>query len=230
MWNGQPALGKTVLARSGTVVTERQIVGVVSLPNCWDHLRQPEPCMFNPIAPRPARVLLIRAQDLAGLPSKVKDAIQKLNPNLLVENVRTMDDHLRERIAGPRLAAFTTAGLAAVGVVLVAIGCFAVFSAMVKESSREIALRLALGASYQRLLRQILLRATMLAGAGAVAGLTIAAFVVNRFSDQFFEMKAHDTLIFTLAGVGVLLLAILATFYPARAAATTDPSSALKIV
>jgi predicted permease len=230
MWNGQPALGKTVLVRSGTTVTERQIIGVVSQPNCWDHLRPPDPCMFNPIGQRPARVLLIRAQDLAGLASKVKDVIQRLNANVLVENVRTMDDHLRERIAGPRLAAFTTAGLAAVGVVLVAIGCFAVFTAMVKESSREIALRLALGATRHRLVREILLRATILAAAGAVAGLMIVAFVVNRLSDQFFQMKARDTLIFTIAGVGVLVLAILATFYPARAAANTDPSSALKIV
>jgi ABC-type lipoprotein release transport system permease subunit len=53
---------------------------------------------------------------------------------------------------------------------------------------------------------------------------------LERLQVQFFQMKAHDTLIFVMAGVGVLVLAILATFYPARVATTTEPSSALKIV
>jgi ABC-type antimicrobial peptide transport system permease subunit len=208
----------------------RQVIGVVPLLNCWDHLEEPDPCVFVPVDTRATKTIELKVASYAGMNDAIRRTVRELNPNVLVPDVKTIEQHMRSRLGVEIFATVATGLLAIIGVILSAIGCYAVFSSMVKESTREITLRLALGAPVSRLLSRIILRSTVLCVLGIVAGTILAVVIATQFQDQLFNVLPSDRWVLASTAILIVAVAVIASLIPGRLIAKTDPASALRII
>jgi putative ABC transport system permease protein len=118
--------------------------------------------------------------------------------------------------------------MAVLGIVVVAIGCFSLFASMVKDSTREIAVRSALGAGPRRLAAQMTLRALALGLIGSIAGVGGSMAVGAAVADQLFQVDSSSATALGTVALGVLLVVVVASYCPIRAAVRRDPAPALK--
>jgi putative ABC transport system permease protein len=134
-----------------------------------------------------------------------------------------------ETVAGPRFLTVLVGAFGAAALLLAAIGVYGVISFSVARRTREIGVRIALGADRAAVRRLVIREGMALAGAGLALGLVAALALSRVLSSLLFETRTHDPL--TLAAVGVLLLfvALLACAIPARRAANLDPQTALRV-
>jgi predicted permease len=178
-----------------------------------------------PIAP----LLVIRTtSDPGRLAAAVRAAIRDVHPAVITTSVRTMDD-LRTASVGERV--FLMALILSFGVlalVLAAVGVYGVLSLVVAERTREMGIRLALGASPRGLIAHVLRHALLLTTAGVAGGLVVALALSPLVSHQLFGIGASDPLSITgVAGV-LLLVAVVAASIPARRVLRVDPVSSLR--
>lgn len=230
LWPGENAIGKVVRTRRSQGVTERQVIGVVDLDKCSDIIQEPSPCVFNPIAldNNGTRISVRTAADPMTLVPALRSIIRNLGVDVAVDEIRTFQDHLGERTSGQRVAAMMTSLLAGIGIVLVAIGCFALFSSMIRESTFEIALRMALGATSGNLIAQVLRRAIALSAVGILVGLVVSVFINRQLADQLYNTSPSDTATLILAASAIAFIGVVSSYLPARGIAQTDPATALK--
>lgn len=222
----QDPIGRRVLSGG-----PREVVGIVG-----DVLQrtpgQPAaPQMFVPYTQRTsasARFIIRTQGDPLALASAVRDQIRSLDPSLPIADVLPLTDMVARSIARPRFYTSLLTLFAAVALALAATGIFGVMSYTVAQQSKEIGIRIALGASTTDVLRGVVGRALMLAGIG-VAGGVIGALALGRvIRNQLYAIDVFDPL--TLATVIVVLIgtAALASLWPARRAAHVDPLTAFR--
>jgi putative ABC transport system permease protein len=180
-------------------------------------------------SPWPGTVMAIRTtNDPDSARKALSTAVQALDPNLPVADVRTMDQMVHESLAGDRFQALLFGGFAAVALLLAALGIYGVMSFAVAQRTHEIGLRMALGAARERVVRQILGEGMTTAILGVVVG-TVGAYLVGRaMKGMWFGVGVIDPLAFSLVAGLLLLSAVLACLVPARRAASIDPMSALR--
>jgi putative ABC transport system permease protein len=210
---------------------DREVIGVVADMQQGDPKQAPAPQLFVPYAQRPARSLwfVVRsAVDPATLASSVRTAVRRADPNLAVSEVRVFTRLQAEAIARPRFYTALLSLFAGVALVLSVIGIFGIMSQTVVERTREIGIRIALGARSADVLRLIIGRAVLLALAGVVIGLAGALAASQAIRSQLFGIDVLD--LPTLGGVVVILVAAVAaaSFLPALRAARLDPGSTLR--
>ena len=159
---------------------------------------------------------------------EIRREVAQLDPELPVSNVASMDQVMSDSVAPQRFSAALLGSLAGLGLLLAVVGVYGVLSYSVSQRSREIGIRLALGAARHDVLALVVGNGLKLLLIGVVAG-TVAALLVTRLmSNLLFGISASDPL--TFAGVAVFLSAVafLASFIPARRAAKVDPMVALR--
>jgi putative ABC transport system permease protein len=174
--------------------------------------------------------LVVKAStlDAAGLVSPIREAVRGLDPNLPIANVRTMETVVGATLSSPRFTGFLLATFASVALVLSAIGIYGVLSYVVSRRTREIGIRVAIGAGRGQVLRMVLGSGVGLALAGIGLGLA-AAFVVTRFMTSLLHgVSATDPLTFTVVACVLTTVAIVASIVPAWRATRVDPVIALK--
>jgi putative ABC transport system permease protein len=176
-----------------------------------------------------AGALLVRTSgDPALVASAVRGAIRDQDPALAVFGVEPFTETVSRSMAERRFTMLVLGLLAAVALVLAAIGVQGVLSCAVTERTREIGIRLALGAQPSRVLRQVVSQGLSLALTGAAVGLA-AAFVLTRaMRALLFETGPTDPLTFIAVPVLVVIVALAASFLPARRATRVDPGRALR--
>lgn len=165
----------------------------------------------------------------ASLGEATRRAVYSVDPNMPVANVRTMDQIVARSISQPRFYTTLLAVFAAVALVLAAIGIFGVLSYAVAQRTREIGIRMALGAQERAVLALVVRQAMLLAGAGVAIGIACALLLSRSLvATLLFSTSPHDA--GTFAGVAALLsfVALLASYVPARRAARVDPIVALR--
>ena len=168
------------------------------------------------------------ANDPAAVLGAVRDRAARAAPGVPQENLATLRDHVRDNVFLDQLLAALSVGFAVLATALATIGLYGVIAYAVAQRTREIGVRMALGASPPEVRRMVLRYVGAIAGAGAAIGL-LAAFGVGGTADAIlFELEGHDPLAF-VGAVAVLAAVVLAAgLLPARRAARIDPVTALR--
>ncbi len=226
-WPGRDALGGRVrcAGRDFTVVG-------IARDGKYNRLGEPPKAFFYlPILQiyRSRSVIHLRtAGDPLKLAPALRAEIRRLDPYLPLAAVKSMRQHLRLSLFSQRLAASFLGAFGLLALVLATVGLYSVIRYAVSQRTRELGVRMALGAQPRDVARMVLREGMLLALAGLAAGL-IAALAVTRFLEgQLLGVSATDPLVF--AGVALLLAGVcaLASWLPARRAAAVDPMAALR--
>ncbi|MGC1256981.1 MAG: ABC transporter permease [Candidatus Acidiferrales bacterium] len=207
------------------------IVGVVGDTRDWAWSEPKIAQLYLPDTQNPSRVmhLVVRsAGDPTQLTSAVRHAVESVDPNQPVTDVKTMDDYLSVVLAQRRLNMTLLAFFAVVSALLAAIGIYGVMGYAVTQRSHEIGIRMALGAEPHDVLRMIVGDGMKLTGVGLSLGLFGSLLVMKYLESQLYGIKARDPLTFVGVAAGLALVALAACYFPARRATKVDPLVALR--
>jgi len=154
--------------------------------------------------------------------------VQVLDPNLPVSNVKPVGEMIAERISPKRLMTYILAVFALIALLLASIGIYGVMSYAVTQRTREIGVRMALGAQALDVLKLIVKNGMTMALAGVVIGL-VGSFGLSRLlANLLFKTKATDPITFAAVSAALIVVALLACYIPARRATRVDPLVALR--
>jgi predicted permease len=154
--------------------------------------------------------------------------VARLDPDLPVEDARTMDSQVRENVFVDRLLTTFSAAFAVLATLLAAVGLYGVLAYSIAQRTREIGLRMALGATPGRVRRMILSQTAVMTVAGGLAGLGLAALAGRYAESLLYQLKGRDPAVFALAAVVLGGVALIAGFAPAMRASRVDPMVALR--
>jgi predicted permease len=232
-WPGQDPIGKRIKGgRPDSSAPWLQIIGVVSDLKYRGLPRNPtpDPDIFLPFNER-ARgfALLVRTEDEpAGFAAAVRDQIRNVDGSAVVFNVAPMTERVGSQMAQSRFTSWLMGVFAATALLLAMIGIYGVMAYSVAQRTREIGIRMALGAARTDVLRMIAVRGLVLTGAGIAIGLAASFGLTRLVQTLLYGVSATDPLVF--GGVAALLIAVamLATYIPARRATRVDPMVALR--
>jgi predicted permease len=189
------------------------------------------PHIFGPIYQQAGRSMSVVARTplpTSLLESQIRSEIQAVDPGLPVFNVRSMTDVMDVSIAPRRFSAELVGVFAAVAMLLSSIGIYGLLAYMVGQRSREIGIRVALGAKRSDILKLILGKGLLLASAGIAIGLVLAAAAAPMIATLLYGVHAIDVTVFATVPLVLMIVAFLATYIPARRATMVDPIIALR--
>jgi ABC-type antimicrobial peptide transport system permease subunit len=186
---------------------------------------------FMPFAQDPTlgNLVVIRsARDPKSLVSSVRGALRAIDPSQPISNIRTMDEMLSGLVAQRRFSATLVASFAVLALVLATIGAYGVTSYLVSQRTKEIGVRLALGAEPSTVTRLVVFEGMRVGVAGLVVGVVGALATTRLASSLLYGVSPRDPA--TIVGVSTFLLLVvgLANYLPARRAARVDPLVALR--
>src|SRR5262249_23624876 len=149
-------------------------------------------------------------------------------PALSIWGARPMDALIAQPLAQPRISALLLSAFALAALGLAALGLYGVMASLVRDQTREIGVRMALGASPERVRRSYLWSALRVTGIGAATGLVVALFASRLVTRLLYEVRATDPLTLSAACLLLIGTAIAAAYLPARRATRIDPARALR--
>jgi putative ABC transport system permease protein len=209
-----------------------EIIGVVGDVKEGALDREPTPTVYYIHAhlPYDSMVFVVRATvDPLSLTGTVRRAIHDIDPALPVDQVRTMEAVVRETFAHQTFGALLLGGFSLVSMLLAAVGIYGVLAYSVKERTREIGVRVALGADPGRILALVLGSGMRVALLGALVGTGGALALTGLLKSLLFGVKAHDPATFAAVPAVLIAVALLAAYLPARRASRLAPVDALKV-
>jgi ABC-type antimicrobial peptide transport system permease subunit len=207
------------------------IVGVADEVNysLWDRSRPAAVYVNEAQLPRPNMTYAIVTHgDPLALAPAVRKALAGLDPTLPLDGVQTYTAFLHDKLTGIFFVAGMLGFDALVALLLAAIGIFGVMANLVGERTREIGVRLAMGARREDVLRMILRRAGWLTGVGVCAGLVLAFALAHGVASLLYQVSPNDPVVFGSITFAVTAVALIASWLPARRAAGIDPMAALR--
>jgi ABC-type antimicrobial peptide transport system permease subunit len=154
--------------------------------------------------------------------------VKRLDPNLPLENVRTLVQQVRDNTFLERMMSTLSAAFALLATLLAAIGLYGVLAYTVAQRTREIGLRMALGAAPGRVRRMVLSQVAWMTAIGGVIGLAAAVGVGRAAQSLLYELKGTDVSVFAFSAVLLSVIALAAGFVPAHRASRVDPMRALR--
>ncbi|KPJ83855.1 MAG: hypothetical protein AMS19_02950 [Gemmatimonas sp. SG8_23] len=226
-WPGQSALGKIV----ETGGREWEVIGVVETGKYNSLGEDPTEFMYFPlrIMFRSDRVLVARAEgDPQAVLQRVQQIVRAADPEMPVYDVRTMEDHMGIALLPARLAGSVLGIFGLLGLTLAAVGIYGVMAYSVSQRTRELGIRVALGADRGSVLQLVLGEGLRLAALGTLIGLGGALAAAQLVRGLLYNASPIDPIAFTLVPLTLLGVAALAVYLPARRAARVDPIGALK--
>ncbi len=218
----------------------RQVVGIVADVRESALEREAPPVIYVPAAQVPAAVTALLNKVLpsvwvvrtAGDPMRllpaIRNEIRAVDRSTPIANIRTMEQVMKTSIARQNFSMVLFASFAVLAMVLAAVGIYGVMAYSVSQRKHELGIRIALGAKHGDMLRLVVGQGMLLAGAGITAGLLAAFFATRLLASLLFGVTARHTP--TFAGVAALiaLIALIASYIPARRATAVDPIIALR--
>ena len=228
-WPNQDALGKRFHFFGETQL--REVVGVARDTVVNQIGEEPQPLAYLPLTQdySPAATMQVRTTGQPGpVIATVRGNVQSLDRNLALTNWNTIGELLDQGLWAPRMGAALLTVFGGVALILAIVGVYGVLSYSVNQQTREIGIRMAMGAQTGSVLRLVVQQGMRLALIGLALGLVAAFALMRLLSSLLFGVSAHDPVIF--GGVTLILAtaAVLACYIPARRAAHVDPLVALR--
>ncbi len=228
---GQDPIGRRVRVGFNTG-TPREIVGVVATERHAGLGADPHNGAYVPYYQFPRagqQTFLVRTpSDVAALTSAVRRTLNGIDPTLAVFQAQPMAQVVAQSVASPRFSTLLLTAFAAVALVLAAVGLYGVISHAVSQRTREIGIRMALGARQADVLQMIIGRGLLLAGIGIAVGLVVAAAVVRLFATLLYGVTSTNVPTYAVSGALLLAVGAFASYLPARRAIRVDPVTALR--
>jgi putative ABC transport system permease protein len=206
-------------------------VGVVGGVRDTGFDQQPRPTIYFPSEQSPDQTmsLVVRTSlPPATILPAIKTAIWSVDKNQPVFDVKSMDDIISGNVSAQRLAFLLLGVFAFLALALAAIGVYGVTSYLVSERTHEIGVRMALGAQPWDVSRLVLSHGAKLAGIGVIAGAVAALALTRLLTNLLFGVSASDPLTFVGVGLLLVVVAVVASYIPARRAMRVDPMVALR--
>ncbi|HKR64155.1 MAG TPA: FtsX-like permease family protein, partial [Thermoanaerobaculia bacterium] len=209
---------------------KRTIVGVVRGERFGGPQSAAEAALYAPLVQMPMNqvTLVVRASGEPGsVIAGVRGAIARIDRDIALFDVEQLEDTLHRTVATPRFQAVLITSFGAIALLLAAIGLYALIAYQVQQRTNEIGIRVALGATRAEVARLVLSRAAALALTGIAAGL-LGALATARFLESVvFQVSTRDPAIYAAVPLLLVVIALLATWIPARRAMRLDPATAL---
>ena len=208
------------------------IVGVVEDAKYSDVKQRVPPQFFVPYRQDKGlggmHVYVRTSSEIAQAASAIAAVVRRLDPNLPIEELETLPDQVRNNTFLDRMVTTLSAAFALLATLLAAIGLYGVLAYTVAQRTREIGLRMALGAAPDRVRGMVLRQVAMMTLVGALAGLAGALAVGKAAQSMLFQMTGADPAVLALSAAALALVALCAGFIPAHRASRVDPMRALK--
>jgi putative ABC transport system permease protein len=227
-WPGEDAIGKRLM------IDDRQWRSVVGIVHDIRHDgldRPPRPTIYIPLAQysRPALTLLVRTDsNPAQFIGPTREAVAEVEKNQPLFGIQTMEQTLSKSVSMKRFLLMLIGIFAAIAIVLGTVGVYGLLAYFVSHRSREIGIRIALGAKRSEVVWHIVKHAAVLGLTGVGIGVLGALALSRTLSGMLFGVSPTDVWTFTVAPVLLFLIVLLASFLPGRAAARVDPMTALR--
>jgi putative ABC transport system permease protein len=226
-FSGPDALGKQVqIELAGEWVAE--IVGIVKNVHHEGVTVTPQPDIYVPVLDFGQSLIVRTDQDPLSMASVISREITQTGPKPPVYKIRSMNDILYDSVAKPRLNMMLFAIFSLAAFVLSAAGLYSLISYSVSQRTREIGVRMALGAKPGDVLKLMLRQGMGLAIVGATLGLVLSFALTGLMSSLLYGLSTTDTVTFVGVTLIVILVAILATYIPSRNAMKVEPVTALR--
>jgi len=230
LWPGESAVGRRIYW-GGTTGQTRTVIGVTGDIRDVQLDAAPPPILFLPHAQvtMPGMTLVVRTPgDQAGVAAALREVLHGLDPALPAPAIDEISASRAAVAAGPRFNLLLLGAFATIGVVLAVTGVYAMLAFTVSERRREIAVRLALGASGPGVARLILRSGLALTVAGVAVGIVAAHGATRLLTGLLYEVEPTDPLTFAAAAASLIAVAALACYLPARQAARLDAAAILR--
>ena len=158
----------------------------------------------------------------------IRNTVQQVGPKLVIDSMRTMDQQVAESISNDRLVAMLAVSFGLLATLLAAIGLYGVLAYVTAQRTREIGIRMALGAQRIAVMRLVLKDVLWLAGVAIVVTLPVAILLSRMVRSQLYNVSPADPVVLILGTLMVALVALFSALVPARRAATVEPMKALR--
>ncbi|MGH9162233.1 MAG: ADOP family duplicated permease [Vicinamibacteraceae bacterium] len=229
-FSGEDPIGKHLTG--GGERSEGEIIGVVQGVRARSVAEEPSPALYRPFAQvpdgSPLHLVIRTAGDPVGLAAAAREVVRRLDPNLPVAGVRTMEAVVADDTARSRLSSYLLAAFAALALFLATIGLYGILSYVVLQRRGEIGVRVALGADRGTILRLFIGQGMRLAGVGMTLGLVGALALTRLLRSLLYGVSTTDAMTFAAVPLLLVAVAVLASYVPASRAARLDPATTLR--
>jgi putative ABC transport system permease protein len=233
-WPGGDPLGERITFNGPDAAPEEwmEVVGVVGSVRHRELASDPDVEIYVPMDQAPftnaAAIVLRTDGDPETLAEPIRQAVRAIDPSLPVYGLGTLEDVVAGSMAGERFSATLLGVFAGLALVLASLGVYGVLSYAVAQRTREMGLRMALGAERDGVLKLVLRQGMGLVVIGIGAGIVVALFATRFLRSMLYEVEAFDPLTYVAVPVALALVGLLATLIPALRATKVDPLVALK--
>jgi putative ABC transport system permease protein len=224
---GESAVGRVI----STAGEEREVIGVTETGKYGTLGEAPLGYMYlsHPQVFRADMMIHVRtAGDPTAMVPLLRSTIERLDPEMPLFSLQTMDAHLGLTLLPSRLAGLTLGAFGILGLILAAVGIYGVMAYSVVQRKREISIRVALGADRATVAAMVVKKGMKLAGLGVAVGLVLSFGTATLVKSLLYTGNAIDLPTFTLVPLALALVAFLATYVPARRAARMEPMRILR--
>jgi putative ABC transport system permease protein len=233
-WPGEDPIGKRL--QVGTELTRwRQVVGVVGNARLSGLEAKVDPAIYVPFpqnswpnALRNSFIVLRTTTDPQSLIPAIRRELRSVDPTFPITQIRTMDEIVGDSLSQRRFNTALLALFAFVAVALAAVGIYGVMSYTVSQRTREMGIRMALGAKQSDITKLVTSNGARLAALGIAIGVVAAAISSRLMSSLLFGITATDPMTFVFTALLLAAVTLLASYIPSRRAARTDPIAALR--
>jgi len=230
LWPGESAVGKRIFigpdSHEGI-----EVVGVVKTGKYRNLAEDPRLAMYFPVTQRRPGIMTLVARtngDPRNFVGAIRHEMETLDRTVPLSSVRTMSEHMTWPLWAPNMAASLSLGFGLVALLLSSVGLYSVMAYVVSQRTKEVGIRMALGASRKDVLQMITSQGMRLALIGAVIGLALALALAKVVSSLLIGISGYDLTTFVVVSALLAAVAFVASLLPARRATKVDPLVALR--